>query len=427
MINWKPCFLASSMLLTALAAPIRTGAQEMETAQVSYGAQAVSTPALPADAAAVPDAVPGFYFSQGSWAPHPLPTASTDTVFGDANYIDPAFLTRKVTISCQGMTWVTGMDAFAAIPVRLTNVGGRIGCEFLNLSTFDAFFAAVSAQLGQATRQSVPKKALYDNGAGSYIYLDDCSWLEASASMGQWLADTLENMVLNGICTDISLELSGDFLTPVTESVLRFSPDYVLAGTSSSSFADSDANRCTNVEVAASRIHNRILMPGESLSASSAFLPRTKANGYKMAGVYLNGVHTLGMGGGVCQVSSDLYHAAMNAGLTVTERWPHSMPVPYAQLGLDAAIAQGYKDLKIRNDYDCPIAICAETDNKQLTVSIYVPGQSMGGKTYRLWAEQTGELSAKTWLTTYQNGAAVKTAYIGRSRYNPLREAADAP
>ena len=61
--------------------------------------------------------------------------------------------------------------------------------------------------------------------------------------------------------------------------------------------------------VAASRIDNRVLMPGESLSASSAFLPRTKANGYKMAGVYLNGVHTLGMGGGVCQVSSDLYRA----------------------------------------------------------------------------------------------------------------------
>ena len=141
-----------------------------------------------------------------------------------------------------------------------------------------------------------------------------------------------------------------------------------------------------------------------------------------MAGVYLNGVHTLGMGGGVCQVSSDLYHAAMNAGLTVTERWPHSMPVPYAALGMDAAIAQGYKDLKIRNDYDTPVAICTEIVNKQLTVSVYVLGQSMGGKTYQLWAEQTGTLSAKTYLTTYQNGVPVNTAYIGRSRYNPLRE-----
>ena len=417
MIKWKTCFLASSMLLTALAVPIQTGAQGPVNAESGLFTE------IPADAASLPgDPANAFYFSQDAWAPKPLPAASLDTVFGNADYIDPAFLTHKVTITCQGMSWVTGMNAFADIPVRLTNMNGKIACEFSDISTFNAFFGAINAQLAPATRQDVPNRALYDNGAGTYIWLDDRSCLEAKASMGQWLADTIENMVLNGICTDITLELTADRLTAVTDSVLRFSPDYILAGTSSSSFADSDTNRCTNVTVAASRIHNRVLMPGETLSASSAFLPRTRANGYKMAGVYLNGVHTLGMGGGVCQVSSDLYHAAMNAGLTVTERSPHSMPVPYAQLGLDAAIAQGYKDLKIRNDYDTPIAICAETANKQLTVSIYVPNQAMGGKTYQLWAEQTGKLSAKTWLTTYQNGVAVNTAYIGQSRYNPLRE-----
>ncbi len=408
MIKWKAGLLASSILLTSLALPIRADAQE-----IGYGA---------AERLRTPAAESSFFFSQAAWKPEALPAVSTDTVFGDVRYIDPAFLTHKVTITWQGQKWVTGMNAFANVPVRLTNLNGKIACEFLDISAFNAFFGAINAQLAPATQQSVPQKTLYDNGAGTYICLDSLSHLETKASMGQWLADTMENMVLNGICTDISLELTSDLLTNAADSALRFSPDYILAGTSTSSFADSDDNRCTNVAVAASRIDNRVLMPGESLSASSAFLPRTKANGYKMAGVYLNGVHTLGMGGGVCQVSSDLYHAAMNAGLTVTERWPHSMPVPYAALGMDAAIAQGYKDLKIRNDYDTPVAICTEIVNKQLTVNVYVLGQSMGGKTYQLWAEQTGTLSAKTYLTTYQNGVPVNTAYIGRSRYNPLRE-----
>ena len=82
-------------------------------------------------------------------------------------------------------------------------------------------------------------------------------------------------------------------------------------------------------------------MPGQEVSVSTAILPRTSANGYREAGAYLNGETVMAIGGGICQVSSTVYNAVKNAGLVVLERHPHSMPVHYLPLGLDAAISSG--------------------------------------------------------------------------------------
>ena len=93
------------------------------------------------------------------------------------------------------------------------------------------------------------------------------------------------------------------------------------------------------------------IMPGQEVSVSTAILPRTSANGYREAGAYLNGETVMAIGGGICQVSSTVYNAVKNAGLVVLERHPHSMPVHYLPLGLDAAISSGSKDLRFRNNY----------------------------------------------------------------------------
>lgn len=362
--------------------------------------------------------------AKSAWTAQPLPAVSVDTVFGDSRYINPDWLTKKVTISYQGTTWVTGMDAFQSIPVRLTGQNGKIACTFLDLTVFQSFFSAVNAQLSSMTVQSgVP---IFDNGAGSYIRQGGQIHYEATPKMAEWLAQMLQNMILTDACGDISQELTADLLVSVTDtSDVVTSPDFILAGNYTTSFRSSGANRSNNIAVGASRLNNLIVMPGQTVSVSDTILPRTKANGYKEAGVYLNGVHTTGMGGGVCQISSTVYNAVKNAGLTVTERKPHSMPVAYLPKGQDAAIAAGSKDLKFRNDYNTPVVIRTDTAGKKLTVNVLVWNQELNGRSFKLWSKQTGPLSADAYFTTYQDGKEVSTVFVGTSKYKPLKEEGD--
>ena len=115
--------------------------------------------------------------------------------------------------------------------------------------------------------------------------------------------------------------------------------------------------RATNVALAAQRINGTVVQPGGSFSFSNTILPRTSANGYVTAPIYVSGKKGTGTGGGVCQVSSTLYAAMVYAGLPATERHAHSLPVDYLPAGLDATIAGSYLDLKFTNTFSQPLLI----------------------------------------------------------------------
>ena len=119
-----------------------------------------------------------------------------------------------------------------------------------------------------------------------------------------------------------------------------------LLGRYSTSYATSTAARATNVQTAAGRINGTILYPGKTFSTIKVIKERTEANGYKSASEYSSGKVVDGVGGGVCQVSTTLYNAVINAELEVVERSPHSMVVSYVDVSRDAAIAGDYKDFK---------------------------------------------------------------------------------
>lgn len=147
----------------------------------------------------------------------------------------------------------------------------------------------------------------------------------------------------------------------------------VLIGSYSTSY-DPTLSRATNVRLAAERINGVLLAPGQSFSFSDAVLPRTSANGYVLGEVIYAGEYTLGIGGGICQTSSTLYAAMVNAGLPATERYPHSKPVDYIPRELESAIATGYKDLKFMNIYEQNLEIVATADDASgtLTVSLFL-------------------------------------------------------
>lgn len=142
-------------------------------------------------------------------------------------------------------------------------------------------------------------------------------------------------------------------------------------GTFTTSYKTSGSSRSANIARGAELINGTILYPGETFSAYEAVSPFTAANGYYMAGSYLNGETVDSMGGGICQVSTTLYNAVIRAELEIVERSGHSMPVSYVEPADDAAIAGTYKDLKFKNNLDSPIYIEAYTSNKTVTFTIY--------------------------------------------------------
>lgn len=144
-----------------------------------------------------------------------------------------------------------------------------------------------------------------------------------------------------------------------------------VLGTFSTSFASSGTARATNVRVGASKINGRVLMPGETLSGYECLNPFTTDNGYMNAASYENGQVVDSIGGGVCQISTTLYNAALRAELEITQRQNHSMIVTYVKPSEDAAIAGTYKDLKITNNYQTPIYVEGLTEGRTLTFTIY--------------------------------------------------------
>lgn len=121
--------------------------------------------------------------------------------------------------------------------------------------------------------------------------------------------------------------------------------------------ADRAAARTFNLRLAASKLDGHVLFPGEELDFNAVVGPRDEANGYQVAPVIAQGELVDGIGGGTCQISGTLHAAALFAGLTVVERYPHTRPSAYIRLGLDAAVVYPTMNLRLRNPYEFPVVL----------------------------------------------------------------------
>ena len=345
-----------------------------------------------------------------------LPAGGITTTVSDGRYIDSAWMNQALVLTYQGQSWAMGLNLLADYPVFLSDDGGIRQCVIGDSAVIDVFLSAINEQLkGQIFNSDTP---VFDTGTGSYIYNSGQTYYQVNGNVKTWILTTLQQQFAAGTPQTLTLELTEGYLTPVvTEGTLTYSPDFVLAGNCTTSFSTSSSNRINNIEVAAGHLNNLLIMPGQEISVSDTIKPRTTENGYKSAGAYMNGRTVPAIGGGICQVSSTVYNAVKNAGLTVLERHPHSMPVHYLPLGLDAAISAGSKDLRFRNDYSAPVILQAYTEGKNLIVNCLVWNHDLNGRTFKLWSKETGSLSAKTYFTTYQDGVEVSTEYVGASYY----------
>lgn len=190
-----------------------------------------------------------------------------------------------------------------------------------------------------------------------------------------------------GETVEIPLELTEpERTTEYVESRL-FADD--LGETVTTSLAGSTQNRITNVQLAAASIDGIILAPGEQFSYNDALGERTTERGYKAAGAYSGGQVVQEVGGGICQVSSTLYYAALLANLQIDVRTCHYFPVGYLPAGLDATVSWGGPEFKFTNNRDWPIKIEASVDTAKNTVSVHIVGTDEDGSyvqmTYATW------------------------------------------
>ena len=133
----------------------------------------------------------------------------------------------------------------------------------------------------------------------------------------------------------------------------------------------SNAVRTHNIELAAARIHNTILLPGQEFSYNGALGERTEEKGYGSATAYRDGQVVEEVGGGICQLSSALYYCALLADETILERECHRYYQSYLPLGMDATVSWGGPDFSFKLKDEFPIRMYAWIEGDQLKVEFW--------------------------------------------------------
>lgn len=144
-------------------------------------------------------------------------------------------------------------------------------------------------------------------------------------------------------------------------------------GSYTSSYVTSDSNRASNLVLGASMLNGAVLMPGETFSFNARMGDcGLSSRGFKAAAVFKSGKVVQEIGGGICQISSTLYIAALKANMQIVSRANHALPVGYVPVSLDATVYYPYLDFKFKNTRKYPVKIVATTtSSRKLTVSIY--------------------------------------------------------
>ncbi len=140
------------------------------------------------------------------------------------------------------------------------------------------------------------------------------------------------------------------------------------------SFRGSSAARVRNIIRAAEAVRGVVIPPGGVFSFNESAGAITAANGYEDSLIIWGDRTAVGIGGGVCQVSTTLFRAAFFAGLPILERWNHGYIVSwYGEPGMDATVYSPYVDLKFQNTTPAYLLIQPVIDTQK------------GILTFRLW------------------------------------------
>ena len=153
-------------------------------------------------------------------------------------------------------------------------------------------------------------------------------------------------------------------------------------------FNQNDGGRCENIRIAASLIDGVTIQAYGEFSFNGTVGRRTEAAGFQQAKIIVNGEYVLGVGGGVCQVSTTLYNAALKSGLTVTEYHPHSLRVGYVAPSRDAMVST-QSDLKLFNPHAHAVYLSVKVTDGAVKITFF--GKNEGDR-YEIISKTLGEI-----------------------------------
>ena len=210
----------------------------------------------------------------------------------------------------------------------------------------------------------------------------------------------------------------------------------------------SDKDRSTNLRLACEKLNGTVIMPGGTFSYNETLGPRTYAAGYKNAKVYENGQVVDGIGGGICQISSTLYNAALMSDMEIVERRNHQFVTSYVGAGRDATVVYGSTDFRFKNTRTYPVRIVASAKNGVATVSIfgikeadreytysfktetistipyttkYVTDSSLAAGKEVVKQKGANGLVTQTYMTKMLNGKVVSTELLSKDTYSAMQ------
>ena len=202
-----------------------------------------------------------------------------------------------------------------------------------------------------------------------------------------------------------------------------------LSGFTTTSTNNSNGN--SNMKLSLSKCNNSIINPGDTWSFNKCTgNSNLTSNGYKPAGVLINGRSETGIGGGICQSSTTIYNAALLCGMEVVERDCHYYKSSYVDAGRDATIDYGHIDLKLKNIFEYQLFMECYMDGVVLHCNIYgLPNPEFDE--IKIDSKITEYLAngfrAETSRTFYLKGEKIKTEKLPKSRYYTSAPSTDDP
>ncbi|MDO5040849.1 MAG: VanW family protein [Peptoniphilus sp.] len=213
---------------------------------------------------------------------------------------------------------------------------------------------------------------VYKEPVSAGIYYDENNGFTLLNSENGRYADAsqLKQLIMDNIAAKNSVEIPLIISYPAIREE-EFEGIDSLYAEFSTDYAKSIQNRKDNILLGSGYFNDLLVKPKEEISFNNTVGTISSATGFKDAAVIINGEFDQGIGGGICQVSTTLYNALIRSDLEIVERHNHSRPISYVPLGTDAAVAEGYKDLKFVNNTDHNIYIKSFADGSELKFQIF--------------------------------------------------------
>ncbi len=191
-------------------------------------------------------------------------------------------------------------------------------------------------------------------------------------------------------------------------------------GDYSTSYNAGKASRSQNLVNGTNFINGVVLLPGESMSLYDYLAPYTEANGYATATAYADGGYVDSVGGGVCQISTTLYNALLEAELKVLTRSPHSLLVDYVEPGFDSAQSGTSKDLSFMNDTDYPVYIEAWASGGTLYAAVWGRDDRPSNRTVRYYNNIVSRTGAGEPVYTEDPSLPAGTQVVDQNSYDAV-------